>query len=89
MSVKKRKPLNLSQVDTAKEAEKPSSKQKGEISPLSKRVQTTIYLTEDTRIELKKMAAVQQVKVNDLLLEGLQLLFERNGLPLPSGLKDE
>lgn len=89
MSVKKRKPLNLSQVDTAKEAENPLSKQKSEIPPLSKRVQTTIYLTEDTRIELKKMAAVQQVKVNDLLLEGLQLLFERNGLPLPSGLKDE
>jgi len=53
-------------------------------------IQQTVYLPPAVHDQLRKIAFDERVKMHDILLEGLDLAFERRGLPTIAGLiKDQ
>jgi len=46
-----------------------------------KTVQQTVYLAPAVHEQLRKIAFDERVKMHDILMEGLNLAFERRGLP--------
>ncbi len=46
-----------------------------------KTVQQTVYLSPAAHEQLRKIAFDERVKMHDILMEGLNLAFERRGLP--------
>lgn len=50
-------------------------------STRGKTVQQTVYLAPAVHEQLRKIAFDERVKMHDILMEGLNLAFERRGLP--------
>ena len=72
----------------------PDERAEEEISPVAymkprrpKTIQQTAYLPEPVHEQLRRLAFEERSKIHDYIMEGLDLVFEKRGLPSIDELK--
>ncbi|MFK5600662.1 hypothetical protein ACFZ8E_27325 [Methylobacterium sp. HMF5984] len=71
--------------DTAAEAESPSVGRK----PRPDVVHTSVYLPKEVHRRLREIAFTRDVKVHDVIMEGIDAALQRHGHPSVDALKPE
>lgn len=87
---KKRTSLDSLELSPEAEASTPPPTDQPVVAPTKKRIiRQTVYLPADVHEQIRCLAFEERAKMHDYLMEGLDLVFEKRGLPSIAELADK